>query len=357
MTEHSSRTCYTAALVGTGRIGFSLGFDKKREQPASHTMALLANPRVRIVAGCDTDTERLASWQRYVSKKQHTPVATFTDSADMYAELRRRENVPDLIVVAVNEDAHKAETLAAIRAKPRLVILEKPVALNSAEAEEIARAADECGVPVMVNHERRFATDYRMAREYMQKIGDIQSIRAELFSSLRVYSAQEEKTGSYSLLHDGTHLVDIVRFLLGDSAENAQLTHPTLTGVWKDDKGDVRNFSAHYTTSACPAVDISMSGRSRFFSFGVDILGTTGRICIGNGYAKFYQRKESKLYTGFYSLSRDKSVHIPRKTGYFSNMTQNAVDFLDGKTELKSPLSVAIEDLAVLEKIKAELKK
>ncbi len=26
---------YTAAIIGTGRIGFSLGFDKKREQPAA----------------------------------------------------------------------------------------------------------------------------------------------------------------------------------------------------------------------------------------------------------------------------------------------------------------------------------
>ena len=93
MALFTKKSAYTAALVGTGRIGFTLGFDKKREQPASHTMALLANPRVRIVAGCDTDTKRLESWQRYVSKKQHTPVATSTDSAKMYAELRRQKNV------------------------------------------------------------------------------------------------------------------------------------------------------------------------------------------------------------------------------------------------------------------------
>ena len=86
-----------------------------------------------------------------------------------------------------------------------------------------------------------------------------------------------------------------------------------------------------------------------------DILGTQGRICLGNGYAKFYQRKESKLYTGFYSLTADKSVKIPKKTGYFANMVQNAVDFLDGKDSLKSPLSIAIDDLLVLEEIKNAL--
>ena len=43
------KNIYTATLVGTGRIGFSLGFDKKREQPASHTMALLDNKRVNLI--------------------------------------------------------------------------------------------------------------------------------------------------------------------------------------------------------------------------------------------------------------------------------------------------------------------
>ena len=98
-----------------------------------------------------------------------------------------------------------------------------------------------------------------------------------------------------------------------------------------------------------------MSGRSRFFSFGLDILGTEGRICLGNGYAKFYKRKESKLYTGFYSLARDRAINLPKKTKYFANMVQNAVDYLDGSAPLKSPLSDAIADLCTLEAIKEKL--
>ena len=60
------KNIYTAALVGTGRIGFSLGFDKKREQPASHTMALLDNKRVQIVAGADTNKENLERWKKFI---------------------------------------------------------------------------------------------------------------------------------------------------------------------------------------------------------------------------------------------------------------------------------------------------
>ena len=55
---------YTAAVIGCGRIGYSLGLDKKREQPASHTMALKANKRIQIIAGCDKDINALNIWKR-----------------------------------------------------------------------------------------------------------------------------------------------------------------------------------------------------------------------------------------------------------------------------------------------------
>ena len=337
------KNIYTAALVGTGRIGFSLGFDKKREQPASHTMALLDNKRVKIVAGADTNKENLEMWKKFVK------TAKAFDSSDEMYNYFKAHNVPDIIVVAVNEDSHFEECIKAIKARPRLIILEKPVALNSEEAEKIRLIAEENNVPIMVNHERRFAADYNMAKNYMSQIGTLQSVRGELYSGLRIYAKEFEADGGYSLLHDGTHLVDIIRFLLDED-----LPEPVVTGIFKDEKNVVRNFSAHYSTKNCPDVSIYMSGRSRFFSFGLDILGTEGRICLGNGYAKFYKRKESKLYTGFYSLSRDHSVHVPRKTGYFSNMIQNAIDFLDGKEKLKSPLTEAISDLRALENIKKQ---
>lgn len=337
------KNIYTAALVGTGRIGFSLGFDKKREQPASHTMALLDNKRVQIVAGADTNKENLERWKKFIKNAN-----TFDTSEEMYKYFTAHK-VPDIIVVAVNEDSHFEECIKAIKVRPRLIILEKPVALNSEEAEKIRLIAEENNVPVMVNHERRFAADYNIAKNYMSQIGTLQSVRGELYSGLRIYAKEFEADGGYSLLHDGTHLVDIIRFLLDED-----LPEPVVTGIFKDEKNVVRNFSAHYSTKNCSDVSIYMSGRSRFFSFGLDILGTEGRICLGNGYVKFYKRKESKLYTGFYSLSRDRSVHVPRKTGYFSNMIQNAIDFLDGKEKLKSPLTEAISDLRALENIKKQ---
>jgi Predicted dehydrogenases and related proteins len=368
---------YTAAIIGCGRIGYSLGLDKKREQPASHTMALRENPRVSLIAGCDTDETVLSQWH---AVNRHAIV--YNDSANLYARQK-----PDILVVAVNEVSHLKEALAAINSEPKLVILEKPVALNMTDALTIQEASVKHSVPVMVNHERRFGLDYILAKKYFSQIGSVQSITANLFSSLRVYSPKEESSGAYSLLHDGTHLVDIVLYFLEEAGKpssllavprlahgggllnhavqmkipeehfvNALLNRPIITGLFRDENGDVRNVSAHYAVEKCPEVTISMSGRSRYFGFDVDIRGTEGRICIGNGYLKLYRRAESHLYTGFYSLTRDSLIKLPKSTCSFTNMVQNAIDFLDGAQPLKSTLQNGINALAVLEEIKDRIK-
>ena len=333
---------YTAALVGCGRIGYSLGLDAKREQPASHTMALRANPRIKIIAGCDSDIGKLSVWHKAVPQ-----AGSYQRSADMYREVH-----PDIITVAVPEEFHKSEAIAAIQAHPRLVILEKPVALNSREAQAIQTAAVEHRVPVMINHERRFAEDFRSAKAYMKEIGKLQSIYASLSSSLCLYDRKSESTGAFSLFHDGTHLIDAVMFFLDDPAKLGQ---PVLTGIYKDDKGGIRQLSAHWATEGCPDITVTMSGRSRYFAFEIQINGTEGRICIGNSYLKFYRRKDSPLYTGFFSLVTDEAAVLPEKTRYFANMIQNAVDFLDGTDSLKSPIDTGIQDLLILEDIKTGL--
>lgn len=344
---------YTAAVIGTGRIGFTLGFDRKREQPASHTMALRANRRVNLIAGCDNNGPRLAHWHRFNQK-----CAVYSDYSQLFAADR-----PDIVVVSVNENAHMAATLAAIRAKPSLIILEKPVALNMEQGRRIQAEAEHAGVPVLVNHERRFADDYRIARNYMLKIGDIQTINARLDSGLYVYNPEKEADGEYSLLHDGTHLIDIVNYLLEyktptEVVEKPMLYNMSITNITYDKEKPeiVRNLNVHFESQDCPDVNVFMSGRSKYFGFEVEVIGTLGRFKIGNGIFQFQQREESKLYTGFYSLADDVSVKKPKKTKYFANMVKNAVEFLDGKAQLRSTLQTGLNTLEILENIKNQLK-
>lgn len=342
------RKIFTAAVIGTGRIGFSLGFDRKREQPASHTMALNSNRRIRLIAGCDKDSSRLEKW-----RKTNRKCRVYSESSQLFACEK-----PDIVVVSVNEDSHLETCLEAIRSKPRLVILEKPVALNFEEGKKIRFASESLGVPVMVNHERRFSEDYRFAKNHLDSVGKIMTVNARLDSGLRVYAPENEKDGGYSLLHDGTHLVDIVRFLLGQekvSEKDFEVIHtPRITSLVYDEENPeiLRNLSVSFESEICPDVNLSFSGRSKYFGFEVDIIGTEGRIKIGNGIFEFFRAEESRLYTGFYSLSRNRKIRCFKKTRYFSNMVQNSVDFLDGKTPLFSSLCDGLADLKIIDEIK-----
>ena len=258
------------------------------------------------------------------------------------------------------------------------------------EAFKIKKASDENNVPVLVNHERRFSEDYALAKKFLSEIGTLQEIRASLYSAMAVYIPDEEKTGAYSLLHDGTHLVDILLYFLEDlnspstliqvsekehskekkegndiffkkpaqSEEekkitvNSLLKRPVVSGIVIDEFGKVRQFNAFYITHMCPSVNLFISGRSKFFQFEMELTGTEGRICIGNGYCKLYRSEESPLYEKFYSLVADKKIAIPQKTLYFANMIKNAVAFLDGTEELRSSLRTGMNALAILEELK-----
>jgi predicted dehydrogenase len=329
---------YQTAIIGTGRIGFLLGKDRRREQPAAHTAALNANKRIKLIAGCDIDGTRLTLWQK------ENPQAKIFGHIDKLLS----ETSADIITVAVNEDAHLSTTLKVLNSRPRLVILEKPVALNTEEAYKIKEASDNLNVPVMINHERRFSKDYQLVKKLIEnnKLGNLQLIRGSLWSGMRVYSASQEASGAYSLIHDGTHLVDIVQYLLGRQLEN-----PIVSNIIRDNDNSVRQAEVNYLIDDI-GISLTFSGRCKYFGFDLELRFSEGRILIGNGLFQVETKKESPYYSGFFSLLKDKSFKPAKKSGYFSNMVQNAVDFLDNSSPLISTLDDGINTLKTLEDIK-----
>ena len=356
------RTIYTAGIIGTGRIGFSLGFDKKREQPASHTAALQAEKRVRIVAGCDSDAKKLRQWGKY-----NPQARLFSSAEDFFFQ----EPIPDILVLAVNESEHLRLASEALFSGARLMILEKPVARNEEEGRVLRGLALKSRTPVLVNHERRFARDYRLAQTLIRAgvLGDIQTVRGVLCSNLRVYTPDAEQTGAYSLLHDGTHLIDAIHFLM-DAPEtgsggktgntpfrlqNPEMVRCTLAKPEDGGAYAVSNLTAFFQTQGGTQITLEISGRSRFFDFQLELTGTKGRLRIGNGVGAVYTGKESRLYSGFISLEKDPYIRFPKKTRYFRNVVKNAADFLDGKHNLLSTLDDGLAALEVIGEIKAEI--
>lgn len=87
----------------------------------------------------------------------------------------------DAVYIATPNHLHAAQALKAIAAG-KAVLIEKPIALASADAEAIARAAGERGIFAMEALWSRFLPAVRRAREQIAagRIGKVQRIRADL---------------------------------------------------------------------------------------------------------------------------------------------------------------------------------
>ena len=348
---------YNAAVVGLGRIGFDFVLDRKREQPASHCAAYSMNKRTILAAGVDIDDARRELFHKIFPKS-----AVFSDIDSLFLECH-----PDIVSVSVSEESHLGAVQNVIAHRPRLVVLEKPVALNVADGERIIECAKSHNVPVLVNHNRRFADDYRQTKRLIDEglLGDIHTCNAKLWAGSVIYSRDRFEHGECSLLHDGTHLIDILRFLFGDN-----FTCPTVTALRRSDrtvkneqtgeteteKDLVRYLGLCYTFGQT-AVNIEISGEKKYFGFELDIIGSRGRIIIGNGYYKVYTAQKSPFYDGFTSLVRQPKYKKFKKTHYFANMVTNAAEFLDGQAELVSTLEDGVGVLRDLTAIADEIEK
>ncbi|MDG5821002.1 Gfo/Idh/MocA family oxidoreductase [Natronococcus sp. A-GB7] len=135
---------------------------------------------------------------------------------------------------------HAEPSIAALEAGTP-VFCEKPLAPTLEEAEEMAEAAREAGVPNGCAFNYRFVPAIRYAKRLIDdgEIGEIRHVRGRYLQDWLVdpeapwaWRLDEEMAGSGVLGDLGAHTVDLVRFLVGDD-EHA---------------GDIERLSGHLQT-------------------------------------------------------------------------------------------------------------
>ncbi len=333
---------YRAGIIGLGRIGFTLGFDKKREKPSSHSDAFGRNRRILLDGGFDINPEKRKLWGKYYKR-----ASVYSSAAEMLSDGKW-----DILVIAVPEEFHLAVFKKAVKAIPGVIVLEKPVAPAINDARAIKQEAENLGVPVLVNHERRFSRDYITMKRIITggKLGEPVNIVSSLYTPSRAWKYGDEIFGKGALVRDGTHLFDAVNFLLG---ERPVIHYVKATGVKK--KGNIAGITCLGQAAGVDAV-FNIGFKADHFTFEIDLICKTGRIRIGNGMFEVSAAKISPFYGGFYSLIKDPRFKAFRKTGGFSGMAANCVEFLDGKSLLLSTLDDGIDALLTIEEIKGFLK-
>jgi len=98
---------------------------------------------------------------------------------------------------------HAPLTLTAAAHRPRAILCEKPMATCLSEADAMIAACDAAGSKLVIGHQRRFNRSWTRARRLVGEgaIGTPRQVAVQ--------------TGE-GLLNCGTHVVDAIRYLLGD---------------------------------------------------------------------------------------------------------------------------------------------
>jgi predicted dehydrogenase len=157
----------------------------------------------------------------------HRPESMATFAAE-FQILRQYANVTDLLedgdvdalVVCTPNYLHAPQSIAALEAGVH-VMVEKPMAMNTAEAQAMLAASQKSGALLMVAHCWRFSPEVRWLREQAAKglLGDI--IRTKGYCSHvnrgpGGWFTQQELAGGGATADMAIHALDTARFLLGD---------------------------------------------------------------------------------------------------------------------------------------------
>ena len=129
-----------------------------------------------------------------------------------------REGNIDALVVGTPNYLHASQTIAALNAGVR-VMVEKPMAMNAHEAEQMCEAAEKSGALLMVAHCWRFHPEVQWLRAQSNRLGKI--IRTKAYSvhvhwGPSGWFAQKKFAGGGAMGDMGVHALDTTRFLLGD---------------------------------------------------------------------------------------------------------------------------------------------
>ena len=189
-----------AALVGYGPAGAGL-----------HAPLIARTDGLEVAAVVTSDPGR-----RQAVARDH-PGAELLDAADaIWADPSRF----DLVVVAAPNRAHADLAERSLR-EGLPVVVDKPLAVSTADADRLVAVAQETGVPLAVFHNRRWDSDFLAVRELAPSIGPLVRLEARWerwrpevqVQRWRESGAAAEGGG---LLWDlGSHMIDQALVLFG----------------------------------------------------------------------------------------------------------------------------------------------
>ena len=175
-----------------------------------HAQAAQKLPGVELVAVVNHRPESMVAFaERFDIPRQYATIKELLQDGDV-----------DAISINTPNYLHAPQTIAALNAGVH-VMVEKPMAVNAAEAETMLETSQKSGALLMVAHCWRFHPEVRWLREQVEagRLGKI--VRTKGYGvhvnwGPAGWFTQKEFAGGGAMADMGVHAVDTARFLLGD---------------------------------------------------------------------------------------------------------------------------------------------
>ena len=174
------------AVIGTGSWG------------KNHARVYKELPSTELVAICDVNPERAKAMANQYGVKAYTNSSRMLQNKEIEA-----------VSVCTWSTVLAKEALKALRAGKH-VLVEKPMATNTKQAEKLCSTAEENGLILTVGFLMRFIPGLRVIREAVEKkkIGDL------VCASAKRVSQWPERIGDVGVVKDtAIHDIDVMRFI------------------------------------------------------------------------------------------------------------------------------------------------
>lgn len=196
------------ALIGCGRIA------------VNHVRAV-QNNGLEFAAVCDVAPEHMEELLEKQGLEKDWTIARYTDYRKMVQEIH-----PDLVGIATESGIHAEIALFCIDQGVNCII-EKPIAMNMKDADEIVRRAEEKGVKVSACHQNRFNVAVQEARKALEagRFGKLSHGSVHVrWNRNQGYYDQAPWRGKWAsdggaLMNQCIHGIDLLRWMLGDEVD------------------------------------------------------------------------------------------------------------------------------------------